>query len=214
MKWHLESLTTGCRHTAQHLGEVRQVSAFYLAGGTALALIYGHRISVDLDFFSSSNALGFVERQALVEELRKCSIRIEEEKDGTVQGRHQATDVSFFYYPYLLLRPARVWGNLRVADPVDIGLMKLGAIIGRGSRKDFIDLYMVLQKELSLAQLLRLARKKFPGRHDLELQALRVLVYFADADTEPVLKFTAPVSWTAVKTFFEREVRQRAKKLC
>ena len=213
VKWHLESLTPGCRETARRLGESPRMGAFYLAGGTALALAYGHRVSVDLDFFSSTNPLGFVERQALLEDFRKCGMEVEEEKDGTVHGRHKATHVSFFRYPNPLLRPVRLWDRLRVAHPVDIGLMKLGAIIGRGSRKDFIDLYFILERELSLARLLRLIPRKFPGRRDVRVQALRALVYFADADAEPPPKVAASLSWARVKAFFEREVRSLARKL-
>ena len=132
---------------------------------------------------------------------------VEEEKDGTLQARHKTTHLSFFHYSYPLLRPLRSWGSLQIAHPVDIGLMKIGAIIGRGSRKDFMDLYVILQKEISLPRLLRLASKKFPGR-DLRFHACRAMVYFADADREPTPKLLAPLDWPKIKDFFERETRK------
>lgn len=213
MKWHPESMTQGCRLTARRLSESRRVTDFYLAGGTALALAYGRRVSVDLDFFSSTNALGFVERQALIRDLQKRAIKVEEEKEGTIHGRHGMTHVSFFHYPNPLIRSVRIWEGLRIAHPVDIGLMKLGAIIGRGSRKDFMDLYFILQKELSLAQLLRLVPKKFAGRQDVVPQAFRALVYFADADAEPAPRVLTPVPWDRIKAYFEREVRPLVKNI-
>src|SRR5258708_20095535 len=105
MSWHGHALTAGCRETARRLSQSPQVGAFYLAGGTALALAYGHRISVDLDFFSSTNRLGFRERQALLEDFRACAVDVEEEQDGTVYGRHKATHVSFFQSPTPLFPP-------------------------------------------------------------------------------------------------------------
>lgn len=211
--WKIQALTPGCQRTARQLGRLTALRPFYLAGGTALALWYGHRLSVDLDFFSCANPLGFTERHLLMEELRGVQGTLEEEKEGTIHVQLKGTHVSFFRYRYPLLRPFGTWEGLSVAHPIDIGLMKLGAIIGRGSKKDFWDLYMILQKELSLRQLLRLARKKFKDTPTLALQAYRALVYFQDADQEPMPKLFLPFSWPQVKHFFESEVRLIAKNL-
>jgi hypothetical protein len=181
---------------------------FYLAGGTALALRFAHRISIDLDFFSDCNPLGFPQRQELRKAFESLHATLEEEKDGTLHFLMQKTHLSFFRYSYRLLRPPRLWGGLRVADPLDIGLMKIGAIMGRGSKKDFVDLYFILQAGVRLPQLMRAARKKFPDVHDFALQASRALVYFQDADSEPPLRMLKPVAWAAIKAFFEQEVRK------
>jgi hypothetical protein len=211
VKFHLEAVTSGCLAAARVLGAWKGLEEFYLAGGTALALIYGHRVSVDLDFFSSTNVLGFTERQPLLETLREAGGRIEEEKDGTVHARLEGAHISFFRYRYPLLAPLSPWERIRLAHPRDIGLMKLGAIIGRGSRKDFVDLHTILQEEISLRSLLRLADKKFPGSHDFKVHALRALVYFDDADTEPELRMRQDMRWPAIKRFFETEVRALAR---
>ncbi len=211
MKWHPEALTPGCRQTAGLLAKSSLLKDFYLAGGTALALMYGHRISVDLDFFSSSHALDFPAKEALLERLQKCSVTIEAEREGTVHARHGMTQVSFFKYRHPLLRKTRFWQGIAIAHPIDIGLMKVAAIIGRGSRKDYIDLYYILQKELRLTQLMRLVLKKFRGRSDILTLAMRSLVYFSDADAEPSPKLITPLPWNEVKGFFEKEVRKLAK---
>ena len=207
VKWNTKAVPPGCLKAARVLAPLRCLDAFYLAGGTALALTYGHRLSVDLDFFSPTNPLGLMERPAVLESLRSAGAEIEEEKDGTLHARLRGTHISFFRYRYPLLRGLRRWGHLRVAHPVDIGLMKLGAIIGRGSRKDFVDLYVILKEEMDLPRLLRLAPKKFPGSRDFRVQALRALVYFADADQEPDLRLPPTLSWPGIKRFFENEVR-------
>ncbi|MBI3292216.1 MAG: nucleotidyl transferase AbiEii/AbiGii toxin family protein [Elusimicrobia bacterium] len=213
MTWNIQALTRGCVATAQKLGALSALHEFYLAGGTALALWFGHRVSVDLDFFSERNPLGFAERQTLQTALRRVGIRLEEEREGTLQARDKNTHLSFFYYRYPLLRPRRQWKGLQLAHPVDIALMKVGAIIGRGSQKDFFDLYVVLHKGFTLTQLLRLARKKFKDTHDIILQAYRALVYFQDADQEPLPKMLLPIPWPRVKEFFETEVRKNTPAL-
>jgi len=174
--------------------------------------MYGHRVSVDLDFFSDADALDFVSRQILVKDLLACGAEVEEEKNGTLHARHRGTHLSFFHYAYPLLRPARPWGRIRVAQPADIGLMKIGAVIGRGGKKDFLDLYTVLSRTCSLAQLLRLSKKKFKGARDFPSQACRALVYFDDADPEPLPRLNKPPDWGEVKRFFEREVRKIVSK--
>ncbi len=208
VKWKTKAVTSECLKTAIRLRSLPWLNEFYLAGGTALALTYGHRVSVDLDFFSPSNTLGFAERPPVVEHLKALGSRIEEQKDGTVHALYKTTHISFFRYAYPLLRPVRHWEELRVAHPLDIGLMKLGAVIGRGSRKDFVDLYVLLHKEITLPRLLKLAAKKFSDSGEFALQAYRALVYFADAEKEPPLNMLQDISWHNVKRFFETEVRQ------
>lgn len=151
---------------------------FYLAGGTGLALLVGHRRSVDLDFFSRTNRLGFEERRGLVSQVRRLAgWTLTAAKEGTVHGRLSGVRVSFFWYPEPLVKPLIRRGRLRIASLEDIGLMKVGAIIGRGSRKDFVDLYTICQ-QVPLPRLLALGEKKFRDSHDFTLQALKALAFF------------------------------------
>ena len=84
--------------------------------------------------------------------------------------------------------------------------MKLGAVIGRGARKDFIDLYAICQR-IPLSRLLMLGSTKFPKTHDFTLLALKALSFFDDAERDPPVVTPAPVAWDHVKAFFTREVR-------
>jgi len=208
MKWRTDALTPGCLKSAQKLKTFPWLKDFYLAGGTALALRYSHRVSVDLDFFSRQNALDWGGREPLLESLESLGSAMEEQKDGTIHARHGTTHVSFSRYRYPLLAPLARWDGIAVAAPLDIGLMKIGAIIGRGSKKDFMDLYVLAQNGPTLSTLLRAAPKKFSAGADFTLQACRALVYFKDAEEEPSLKMLRPVSWPEVKRFFEAEVRR------
>ena len=87
--------------------------------------------------------------------------------------------------------------------------MKIGAIIGRGSRKDFFDLYAVCRR-IPLKRLLSESPRKFKDSRDFGLQALRALVFFEDAEREPPLA-GLPWTWGQVKAFFESEVRSLAR---
>jgi hypothetical protein len=49
---HWEAVPPLLRDLLSEIGQMPFIGRFYLAGGTALALQLGHRVSVDLDFFS------------------------------------------------------------------------------------------------------------------------------------------------------------------
>ena len=119
------------------LSRVGEVRTFYLAGGTALALHLGHRRSGDFDFFRGKDFLP----QDLLSSLRETGmVRVLQEATGTLTVMLREVPTSFFRYDYPLLRPLHEspW-SLSLADPEDIAAMKLAALAGRGSRKDFVD---------------------------------------------------------------------------
>ena len=84
--------------------------------------------------------------------------------------------------------------------------MKIGAIIGRGSRKDFVDLYTICRR-IPLGTLLALGPKKFRAVEQFQWHALKALCFFDDADHEPPVAAIAPVPWDRIKRFFLQEVR-------
>lgn len=179
---------------------------FYLAGGTALALRLGHRVSLDLDLFSPTERLAGPARTALLKNLGgKARLEVLEAKDGTCHLRLAGRAVSLFHYPYPLLEPTRRWRGLAVASLKDIAAMKLSAAVGRGSRKDFLDL-KALADLLGLEALLAAGRRRFKDHPDFVLSAAKALVYFDDADREPSPRLLAPADWEATKAYFLREV--------
>lgn len=191
----------------ERLGVAGVTHEFYLAGGTGLAVFLRHRRSVDLDFFSQTNRLDVEGRRSLTARLERLPRwTLIEVKDGTVHGQVGQVRLSFFWYPQPLVRPLIRRGRIRIAAIEDIGLMKVGAIIGRGSRKDFVDLYAICQR-LPLSRLLALGGQKFRRVRDFRLQALKALTFFEDAERDPPLMTPTPLAWNRVKAFFIREVR-------
>ncbi len=177
---------------------------FYLAGGTALAIHLGHRISYDLDFFSKSDfvpqeLLSMLHARDNCPNIKNVMINI-----GSLQLKCN-TNISFFKYDYNLIElidihPIYKWLNL--ASIEDIALMKVTAISSRGHKKDFIDLYFALKhlnwnKQMLLEKLLF----KYP---DANIQHLLIsLKWFEDADKDTSsLNMVHQVSWDAVKQFF------------
>lgn len=205
-KIHTRALSASGKKAFVVLRNSRWIKDFYLAGGTALALQLGHRTSVDFDFFSPTNLVLRDWREGIVADLSaRGNVEIQSQNDGTLLLRFGDVPMSFFRYPYPFIAPPIVVDNLQIASVLDIGLMKIAAIIGRGRKRDFVDLYFIAQ-DLPLAELLERGADKFPNVRDFPLQAARALVYFADAEADKMPRMFLPVKWSRVKKYFEREV--------
>lgn len=171
------------------------VDEFYLAGGTALALQYGHRRSVDFDWFSQKD-FDTGKLKGKLSGLGELAVTGEEE--GTLNISVNKIKLSFFRYPYKNLFPLISYDGVRLADARDIACMKLSAIAGRGTKKDFIDLYFLLQ-DYDLEQIRGWFDKKYRVLDYSHLHILKSLTYFKDADNEPMPTMLTPVSWPKIK---------------
>ena len=118
------------------------INRYYLAGGSGLALYLGHRFSVDLDFFSTElDSVGPDERTQFREILKDPTLTITHDKDNTFVANWRSVGVSFFQlHQYPLVQPTILVEDVPLASLEEIGAMKLAALIGRGTRKDLVDL--------------------------------------------------------------------------
>lgn len=208
MTFHQAAVPPSCHDALDFLRRLPFIQAFYLAGGTALALQLGHRISVDLDWFSPHLLLLTNEREQIRQMLRQNKqFQVVSEQDNMLFTRLLETDVSFIYQHHPLLEPTIHYNGIELASPTDIGLMKLAAIISRGTRRDFVDLY-ALRQTITLEQLLAISPKKYHDRPEFVSMALRALVYFEDAEQQPMPKLLKPIRWPDVKKYCETAVRQ------
>lgn len=173
---------------------------FILVGGTSLALQLGHRNSVDIDLFGNQN----IDREVFEEKLKEYGItEVAQSTKNIFISSINNIKVDFVNYNYPLLKQFKTIENIRLASLEDIAAMKLNAIMGRGSRKDFIDLYFLL-KEFSMKQILDFYNKKYAdGSHFFLLKSL---VYFDDADIQPQPKMFRDFDWEDCKKTILEEV--------
>ena len=184
------------------------VSRYFLAGGTACALHLGHRLSFDLDFFSSRS----VEPRIIVAKLKDLGkLEVLQNDEGTFNGSFNDVKLSFFIYPYPLLFPLKDYQGIKIADIKDIACMKLDAISRRGTKRDFIDLYFICQ-DFDLSYLLALYEKKFAKFNVPIWHVVKSLDYFNDAEENDLPEMLKPVNWQEVKNFFTGEANRLAKK--
>ena len=177
---------------------------WYLAGGTCLALYLGHRQSFDFDFFlptdfNTSNIVNILTRIGRYE-------RSNEEKN-TVNGMLNGVKISFLGYKYDMIEDFGSFEGVNLAGIRDIAAMKLEAIAGRGSKKDFVDIYFLL-KQFSLGEIFSFHALKYGVGLNNQYHHLKSLVYFNDADEEAMPLMTAPLNWDKIKA----EIRICARK--
>ncbi|MEW6619527.1 MAG: nucleotidyl transferase AbiEii/AbiGii toxin family protein [bacterium] len=178
---------------------------YYLVGETGVALQLGHRQSLDLDFFTPMD----IDTNLCIERLiEKGDFILEKKSPNTVIGIFEGTKVSFFKYPYPLLFSTKDFMGIKVADILDIACMKMDAISSRGSRRDFIDLYVICQQKRHLREILGFFREKYKSVNYNIIHILKSLTYFDDADKEPMPNLLIEIDWAKVKDFFESEVKE------
>ncbi len=199
--WHRETISEDVERTLDALQQVPIAARFYLAGGTGLALQLGHRRSMDLDFFSSED----FDVEFAIQKIQGIpQFALVSKSPGTIYANIGATKVSFIAYDYPLLFPLQRFHDANVADPRDIACMKLSAIASRGTKRDFIDLY-VLARRYSLEQLLTWFQNKFAQAKYSMVHVLKSLAYFEDAERDPMPDMLIEVSWQDVRRYFTGE---------
>ncbi|PIS17406.1 MAG: hypothetical protein COT59_00850 [Candidatus Nealsonbacteria bacterium CG09_land_8_20_14_0_10_42_14] len=179
---------------------------FYLAGGTALALQIGHRASLDFDFYTEKK----FDSRKLREEFDKRFKEVQEIyiAEDTLGLSVDGIGVSFFRYPYPLIKSCRETEGVLLASVEDIAAMKILAISQRGRRRDFIDIYFLI-KEFGLKQITEFIKEKYPMFN--VYVGLQGLTYFKDADEDPEkkrYKLFKKVRWSEVKKFIIKEVNR------
>jgi hypothetical protein len=172
-----------------------------LAGGTGLALQVGHRQSDDLDFFLTE----LPDARRLHERLRSFGMyETLQESDHTLTVLLGGTKLSFFRANDPFLFPGIPYRSFSIAGVRDIALMKLLEITNSGSRKDFIDLYIILRGSTTLLDYFALLPEKYDPSILNTYSILKSLLYFEDAETEPLPGMLVPFQWEECKAFFVR----------
>jgi len=181
---------------------VPELNEFSLAGGTALALQIGHRISVDLDFFGNRP----FEKDEIIDLISHLgNVKLMNQSKNILVININGIKLDFVNYKYAQLQEILTVNNIRLFSLPDIGAMKLAAITGRGRKRDFTDLFFLLRK-FSLSELLSFYNNKYPDGS--EFLVARSLSYFDDADTDEELHLIIPYKWDEIKAKIKEEVQK------
>jgi len=180
------------------------IGDFYMAGGTDLALQIGHRRSYDFDFFipADFDSSSVIRKLKMIGEYNR-----ESEEKNTINGRLNGVRISFFGYHYKMIDDFRKFNILKLAGLKDIAAMKLEAIAGRGSKKDFVDLFFLL-KRYTIEDMFSYHERKYGTGLNNQYHLLKSLVYFTDAEEEPMPVMVEPLKWEVVKKHIVEKVKR------
>jgi predicted nucleotidyltransferase component of viral defense system len=178
---------------------------FSLVGGTALSLRYGHRSSIDLDLFYHEK----FNHSEIIEELEAVF-----GENFVYKQQHTQFGIFCFiydikvdlvFYPHSPIKNIEIVENIRFYSSEDIAAMKIQAILGRGKKKDFWDLFELL-KHFSLQQIIDLHKQKFPNQM-LAISIPHAITYFVDADESETPVSFKNQTWEGVKKGIQKVVR-------
>ena len=198
---HLQTILPDTLELLKRLSAQPEMQGMRLVGGTSLALQYGHRQSVDLDFFgqltvSQDDILSMMERMGSYRLRNRTSSILQLIVDGVM-----VDIMDYSRYPWI--DDPVCHEGVTLASPKDIAAMKINAIKGRGSRKDFIDIYLLLQ-HYSMDDLLAFYSQKYPNYSIF--RALLSLTYFDDAESEAMPIMFIPDTWDDIKAHISATV--------
>ncbi len=181
---------------------------FHLAGGTGLALQLGHRLSIDLDLFSTKA----FDNNLILEHLEKeYQFILDYRAINTLKGSIRNIKVDFITHGYDLIEPTVNTEKIRLYSLADIAAMKINTITGNGTRsKDFVDLYFLLFK-YSVGQMLKFYQNKYNDRNTFH--AFKSLNYFDEVDMSdwPTLINNKNLSWEKVKAEINKQCEEHLK---
>lgn len=204
---HYKTITEQTLAILKHVQNRQLFNTHRLVGGTALALMQGHRISVDLDFFGHTE----LALEEILQELKVCgtiSVLKNSPAIKVLAVNDIKLDIVNYRYPWI--GEPVLEDGLRLASVKDIAAMKIAAITGRGSKKDFFDLVLIL-KQYSLTDIINFFVQKFPDAS--VYLALKSLIYFDDAEEQPDPIMFEKITWQQVKKIVETEQNMYLSKI-
>jgi hypothetical protein len=187
------------------LSALPAMAGFYLAGESAVAILLGHRRSLDLDFFSTTPD---VDLEALKSAASGCfsQVQVVAQTDTALRLLCDQVPIDFVRYPYPPIEPLTQARGVGLASLRDLAAMKLSAISRRGLRRDFWDLYEVLRTGLTLRDCGAAYVQRFGVREADLYHVLRALTYFDDAEKDPVYPpGLDSARWVDIKALFLAE---------
>jgi hypothetical protein len=209
MNLHPEVLSTVQKKVLRQLGSIMTQRGFYLVGGTAVAVYFGHRRSVDFDWFTGES---IADPLLLAQGFRDQGISFVTGQiaRGTLHGAVSGMRLSFLEYRYPLLQASTSWAEFGclLASLDDLACMKLSAVAQRGSKKDFIDIYALGLRHCSLREMLHLYQQKYTINDTGHV--LYGLAYFDQADKERMPRMLWNTDWRTVKRTIRGWVRDVA----
>jgi predicted nucleotidyltransferase component of viral defense system len=186
--------------------EMPELKIFSLVGGTALSLLYGHRMSVDLDLFSNKPFENNEIISAFENAFQDKFIMEQKPPRFGIFCYIDKVKVDIVRHPHPLIRPEIEKDEIRMFSTEDIIAMKIQAILGRGKKKDFWDIAELL-KHYTIADFIQYHKEKYTTQN-LLITVPQAITFFADADESEDPISLKNQTWKSVQQEINNKVRE------
>jgi len=187
------------------LPELKNFPEFSLVCGTALALQIGHRVSIDLDLFTTEDLPNnlYLRIKKVFKNFKINRIVNNKDQLSVVIGKVKIDFVSH-KFPFVL-KPV-IYKGLKIITPAEIALMKAFTLSFRGTNKDYIDLYFLIKdKHITLQKINELGDKKYGNEFNFNL-FMQQLIGLEDLKIEPITFLRGKITEKQIQHFFEKEI--------
>jgi hypothetical protein len=202
-----ETVEPGTLGLLKQMVALPEMKQYRLGGGTALSLLYGHRKSIDLDFFTDQPHNLDVLIPILEKNFGRV-IPINERFKAIYQCEIQNIKVDLVSVTDSFSNPIQLINNIPFADTKDLIALKLNAVKGRGVKKDFWDLAKLLEY-YSFKELFQFYHDRYP--YDDTMSIMRCVVYFNDAENNPEPIALDGMTWKKVKNIIKKSIEEYYK---
>ena len=197
------------------LNSLEFIKEFCLGGGTSVSLQLGLRNSYDFDFFTPNHFNVEELEQILKENFSNVQVIQKYERKSTLDVYINNIKVSFLEYSHQEIENSLAlegFNNIKLFSLIDLAAMKCIAIIQRGTKKDFFDLYFLIE-HLSLTPeiIIKILKKKFQNEEVLK-SLIFSIGFFDDAEEEELPQTYVTYSWERIKNFF-MQLQQKLNKI-
>ncbi len=203
---HFETVEPHAISLLNELMRMPDLSEFSLVGGTALSLLYGHRVSVDFDLFSTKLFENAIIIKACEEKFSDKFIMEQKPPRFGIFCFIDEVKVDIIRHPHPIIRPQLVFDDIRMISTEDIIAMKVQAILGRGKKKDFWDIAELL-KHFTIKDFIQFHKEKYTTQN-LLITVPQAITYFADAEESEEPVSLKKQTWKGVQDFISKKVSE------
>jgi hypothetical protein len=207
---HLETVEPRTFSILEAIMKMPELQEFSLVGGTALSLLYGHRISIDLDLFSNVKFENDKITNALIIKFGN-SIDIRSSSHFGIFCFIEDVKIDVVRFPHPLIRPVIEIDQIRMYSPEDIVAMKVQAILGRGKKKDFFDIAELLD-HFTIEDFIEFHKEKF-ATQNIMITIPHAITYYNDANESENPVSLKNQKWSSVKSTINKKVKSYFKQV-
>jgi predicted nucleotidyltransferase component of viral defense system len=207
-------LTENASGILNKLSLINDISDYTFVGGSALAILVGHRISEDLDFMFSGSSLDRRKIERILKNITNEFELLKQEGDEQLDYIMNNTKITFFTSGAVNLdldiKPFTIkYKNLTIANTLLIALLKINAITYRNTIKDYYDIFYISKYYHPLNEIISECKKNLPNIPEITYN--ETLIYTDDItdDISDLIKPKELVSKNEIAEYFKTQIKEQ-----